>query len=613
VKDATDIVAQWKTRGITDSLTTLIRSNLTKPTTGIDSFEGTEGKRSIGIRVRGQSREAITIEPSPFARKFLADEREKGIHWKCVIRGASRGTRGIFVWYLEENTSPDEVEIMVPRGVWLPVHIGDLEYRIRRTLEHIDPALTVSSKVNEIIDALEIEAFDRYAARALGYREQGEAETADDPQWILTGRDLLNLENGMFDWRAGLIKPWSKDYWSKVRIPCKWPLTEAETQEWVGLVKEAERLKPKGPDDTDYQQEMKLVLKKSQQWVEQKLREKGFGKWLDHMSQWIPEEESRWFLQEYFGYCLIPEAASRTVVFLYGTGSNGKSRVTEALRSLLGTRNCLEQPLEAVAEGRFTRVGLDGKLVNLCGELEGRLLKGTSVIKEIAGGGTINAEVKFGPSISFRSTVRLIFATNHLPRTEDISEGWFLRVRIIEFPNKFKANPGFQLQFDSWVRDNRDLLLLWAMEGLRRYKLKGYFTESEAMTRAVEEYRGRTDTVAWFLSEVLTRSSGRGAFLPTPAVWKLFVRVCEESRRQACSEVEFRRRLKDLGIETSPRRYDLGQGLKSMQCCTGVQVKEEYMDMYMEVLEDIAAEYKARRLRSSALKQSGIKISQEVE
>jgi len=221
----------------------------------------------------------------------------------------------------------------------------------------------------------------------------------------------------------------------------------------------------------------------------------------------------------------------------------------------------------------------------------------TSVVKEIVGGGSVTAEVKFGPAVSFRSTVRLIFATNTLPRTEDISEGWFGRVKIVEFPNKFKANPGFQLRFDQWVRERRDWLLLWAVEGLRRYKMRGKFTVSKAMDAIMGEYRSRADTVAWFVDEVLEESLERGSFIPMDVMWELFKEVCDDARRRACSRPEFVRRLGELGFKVGPGVCEVEGVRKNVRCCLGVKVSEEYEEEYEDIMYDLKIERAARRTR----------------
>jgi len=587
MKDATDLVLWWQEAGADIDLVDFVERSIRK-LEGIGG-PGTDSEELEGVRIR---KKKITIDPQPWARRFLRGESEKGVRWICVTKRAGRRGVGVFVYYVEPWVSVEEVDAEVARGVWLLDREGELDRRVRRELEKLDPSLARNAQVNEVISALENEAYDRKVVRALGYGE-GCGSGGADPEWIVVGREWLNLENGMFNWRTGEMREWNWEDWSKVRIPCVWPLTEEETSEWLELVEDVND----GSDCDDDSDGDREVWKKSQGWVEEKLREKGFGEWLERLGMWVPDEESRWFLQEYFGYCLIPEAASRTVVFLYGVGGNGKSRVTEALKSLVGVGNCLEQPLEAIVEGRFARVGLDGKLVNLCGEIEGRLLKGTSIVKEIVGGGSVTAEVKFGPAVSFRSTVRLIFATNTLPRTEDISEGWFGRVKIVGFPNKFKANPGFQLKFDQWVRENRDWLFLWAVEGLRRYKMRGRFTESEAMERAAGEYRGRADTVAWFVDEVLEKSLERGSFIPMKVMWELFKEVCDDARRRACSRPEFVRRLGELGFKVGPRVCEVEGVRKNTRCCLGVTVKEEYREVYEDVMNDLKIERAVRRTR----------------
>jgi len=356
MKDATDLVLWFQESGADIDLIDMTERSV-RHLEGIGSVSTDENLE--GIRV---GRKKITIDPGPWARRFLRSESEKGIRWLCITKRSGRKGTGVFVYYVEPWVSVEEVDAEVSRGVWMLDREGELDRRVRRELEKLDPSLVRNAQVNEVISALENEAFDRKAVKALGYGES----SGSDPEWIVTGREWLNLENGMFNWRTGAMREWSWEDWSKVRIPCNWLLTEEETREWLELVEDVneESVDEESVDEGSVDES---VWRRSQEWVEGKLRSEGFGEWLEKLEMWIPDEESRWFLQEYFGYCLIPEAASRTVVFLYGVGGNGKSRVTEALKSLVGVENCLEQPLEAIVEGRFARVGLDGKDISCQG------------------------------------------------------------------------------------------------------------------------------------------------------------------------------------------------------------------------------------------------------
>jgi len=225
MKDATDITLWWQQSGADIDLVDMVERSIRK-LEGIGSADDSEELE--GVRI---GKKKITIDPQPWARRFLREEAEKGVRWICVTKRSGRRGTGVFVYYVEPWVSVEEVDELVPRGVWMLDREGELDRRVRRELEKLDPSLARNAQVNEVVSALENEAYDRKAVRALGYGEG----SGSDPEWIVVGREWLNLESGMFNWRTGEMREWSWQDWSKVRIPCAWPLTEEETREWLEL------------------------------------------------------------------------------------------------------------------------------------------------------------------------------------------------------------------------------------------------------------------------------------------------------------------------------------------------------------------------------------------
>src|SRR5262249_22303426 len=90
-------------------------------------------------------------------------------------------------------------------------------------------------------------------------------------------------------------------------------------------------------------------------------------------------------VQEWFGYCLLPDTSLQKFMMAYGEGENGKSVLCAALTALLGEANVANVPLERFGE-RFALTQTLGKLANVAsevGELD-RAAEGT--LKSFTGG-----------------------------------------------------------------------------------------------------------------------------------------------------------------------------------------------------------------------------------
>src|SRR5262249_35832816 len=133
---------------------------------------------------------------------------------------------------------------------------------------------------------------------------------------------------------------------------------------------------------------------------------------------------------------LVADTRYHKFLWLVGAGANGKSVILQLLEAVVGRHNCAHLMLTRLARD-FVRASLQDKLVNISSEMRAEDTVSDSLLKAITAGDTIEAEIKYGPSISFRPTARLVAATNELPRLLDTSEGFRRRVMIIRFPRVF--------------------------------------------------------------------------------------------------------------------------------------------------------------------------------
>ncbi len=97
-------------------------------------------------------------------------------------------------------------------------------------------------------------------------------------------------------------------------------------------------------------------------------------------------------------------------------GANGKSTYLRGVMAFIGKRNISAVILHKLENDRFSAARLIGKLANICPDLPGSDLTGTSVFKAITGGDPLMAEYKFKDSLEFAPYARMVFSANHRPR-----------------------------------------------------------------------------------------------------------------------------------------------------------------------------------------------------
>jgi len=140
---------------------------------------------------------------------------------------------------------------------------------------------------------------------------------------------------------------------------------------------------------------------------------------------------------ELFGFCLLKEYRIEKAIMFVGKGRNGKSKTLELIKRFIGVENCCSVTLNALNENSFSVSELHGKMVNLAGDLSNDSLKETGMFKETVGRDVISAKRKFLRDLIFVNYAKHLFACNELPRVYDLSDGFWTKWVLLEFPYKF--------------------------------------------------------------------------------------------------------------------------------------------------------------------------------
>ncbi|MBT9168569.1 MAG: hypothetical protein DDT19_01916 [Syntrophomonadaceae bacterium] len=472
-------------------------------------FESEKHKQIARKSKKGK--EEVVLRPVPFAEAFLNKQKEQGYSWKYST------TRGMF-YRCDDSTGP-----------WQPLDTIFVQKLIRQQLVHEDPSWDKMHCVSEILGALkEIMA--------------SEEETNLFDMGTYTDLTYIFLENGMLDWKRGVVVPWNPATYSTIQLPVVWNPREAESGQ-----------------------------------------SKNLQVWEEVLNEWISNKDTIKFLQEYLGYCLLPDCSFRTAIFLFGAGSNGKSLFLDVIARLFG-RYISFIPLHRIAE-RFETVGLLDKLINVCGDIDPKYIKETSILKAAISGDIIRGEYKYGKSFHFTPTSKMIFSANTLPRSQDITYGWYSRWRYIEFPHQFKVDPSYKAKLLNTMATPEALsaLLWWAVEGLKRLYANGAFTDSHAMKVAEMTYRTENDNVLAFTERMLSPiekaelDNERLTPIAVASLYQVYVEWCVEQGLKATSQVGFSRRLMDNGDYIKAVRL---LGGRSTNCLLNVRLSPEIEKEY---------------------------------
>ena len=232
-------------------------------------------------------------------------------------------------------------------------------------------------------------------------------------------------------------------------------------------------------------------------------------------------------LQEWMGYCLMPNTDHQKFLMMIGEGSNGKSVFCAVLEALLGEQNVSHVPLELFGQ-RFA-LGLTlGRLANIATETSTLDKVSEGYLKQFTDGSTMMFDRKGLPAIEARPTAKLVLATNRPPRFSDKSMGLWRRMLIAPFEVEIKADDRILgLDRPEWWLERGELpgIFNWTLEGLSRLQIDREFTTPDSSEVAKESLRQDNSPAREFVSESFLFEKGHHVF--RKPVYDAYRKFCE--------------------------------------------------------------------------------------
>jgi P4 family phage/plasmid primase-like protien len=206
-------------------------------------------------------------------------------------------------------------------------------------------------------------------------------------------------------------------------------------------------------------------------------------------------------LQEAFAVTLFGAAPAFQMAFmLYGVAHSGKTQIREVLEGLMpaGCRSLV--PPTAWGD-KFQPVQLDGKLLNIGGDISETLMIDGEKFKQIIGGEEISVQRKHKDPFDMKPKCTHWFLGNHLPRTRDSSDGFTRRIMFLKFNQPFTKASGVKINDYGRmvVAEEREAITAWAVEGMWRLKQRGGFTEPKSHLSCALDVARQNNNVLSFI------------------------------------------------------------------------------------------------------------------
>jgi putative DNA primase/helicase len=262
--------------------------------------------------------------------------------------------------------------------------------------------------------------------------------------------------------------------------------------------------------------------------------------WLSFLAALWPDDAAAvGLLQEWFGYCLLPDTSQQKILMCVGPKRSGKGTIARVLTRVVGAANCCAPTLA----GLGTNFGLSPLLGKTLAVVSDARLSGrtdTAVVVErllaISGEDAQTVDRKHLRHVTARLPVRFVILTNELPRLNDPSGALVGRLLVLPMIRSWYGKEDVRLT--ARLLGELPGILLWALEGWQRLRERGHFVQPDAGVQLVEDLEDLTSPVGAFVRECC--EVGAGYEVPVQDLFAQWKRWCEEKgRREPGTEQNF--------------------------------------------------------------------------
>lgn len=221
------------------------------------------------------------------------------------------------------------------------------------------------------------------------------------------------------------------------------------------------------------------------------------------------------YLQRFIGYCLTGLTTEQVLLFLYGTGANGKSVLANILDALLGDfASSATSDLLMARDNRGASndvAALRGARLVKVSEFEESDRLAEAQIKTLTGGDQVSCRHLYQEYFSYTPTYKILLIGNHAPKIRNTDYGIRRRLHRLNFQVTIPPEERDPRLQDKLLKELPGILA-WAVQGCLAWQKQG-LAAPEEIKSAVEEYLRSEDIFSQWLDDCCNR----GEQFTTPA------------------------------------------------------------------------------------------------
>ena len=296
------------------------------------------------------------------------------------------------------------------------------------------------------------------------------------------------------------------------------------------------------------------------------------------LSEVLPAENVRGFLQRYFGYALTALTTEQVFAILHGEGRNGKSTLVDIVARILADYSTSIPVATLVNDNRAGKgseatpdlARLPGaRLVRTAEPREG-LSFDESLIKGLISGEPLPVRRLNQDFIDIYPTFKIIISVNRKPTIKGNDDGIWRRVRLVPFQIQIqegKEDKGLPEKL--WAE--RSGILNWMIEGALDYFERGGLDAPDEVVVATQEYRDESDVVGSFVRAALDITGEAYDSIETGSLYNAFVVFCKRAGITPFAMTTFSRRL-----PKTANQFGFTKGKSSLTVYSGIRLRQDF-------------------------------------
>ncbi len=274
--------------------------------------------------------------------------------------------------------------------------------------------------------------------------------------------------------------------------------------------------------------------------------------WLDFLDEVLPDKETQKTLQQALGYLFIQDLKLEKAIFLYGTGSNGKSVVFEVLRGILSNDMMTNYSLESLCDSKgYHRSGIHNKLINYGTDITMSKID-HGMFKQLISGEPIEVRQIYEKPFIMKKYAKLIFNLNKIDDADvETTIGFFRRMIFIPFETRILPEKQDK-NLHKKILSNKAGILNWILDGVQEVLNNEEIFISKQCNNFLEKFQEDSNLTFRFVDEYEI-SKSYNKTIPFQELYQSFLQFCKDQGEKPFTQRNFNSELKKLGFNSVRR------------------------------------------------------------